>query len=440
MPINPSNVPSGKNWQLGGKGRTPGVPPAKNAPGPPAEADWQGTSKKRPGRSRINPWAPRFLWTLALLALGTLFYKWVPPTPLGTPLLLVVAADYDAPLPPNAWAQQDLERFQQFSNKSVLPQRLDPDPKHWKEALLDKIKTTDPGGPDKDLIVVYLSMHGAVNGDGSPCLVPPHAPALDSTKWTPVRSLLIELGKSAAENSRKPAKLLLVLDCNRMDANWGMGLLYNNFATALRSVYRDLEQEKEIDATRFFILNSAGPEQVGWASPRLRGSVFAHYLFRGLEGEAVHENGKMSLRELAGYLAKQVGDSVAVDWGDRQEPMLLRKTASTSRWYSPRIQKGKSPRKARPNPRTKGGRIFSGHGRVTKSFSRAPYRWDALAWERLQGELLRLEQLYFAGPSYKDEFDRTWTEASDLETELAAPTAAAPGPAASLGPAYRIAL
>ena len=85
-----------------------------------------------------------------------------------------------------------------------------------------------PGGPNKNAIIICLSLHGVVDESGEPCLIPPGASPWQSSQWVRVSELLNELFLFQDEKGRYATKIkgwdkLFVLDCNRIDANWGSG-------------------------------------------------------------------------------------------------------------------------------------------------------------------------------------------------------------------------
>ena len=83
-------------------------------------------------------------------------------TPLRTPVLVAVVTDCESPLPPNAWAQEDAERLQILDRQEVL--KCSHGPWESKELgvaeLRRQLEAAEPGGPHKDLVVLYLSMPG----------------------------------------------------------------------------------------------------------------------------------------------------------------------------------------------------------------------------------------------------------------------------------------
>ncbi len=120
-----------------------------------------------------------FLWSALFLALVAGFVVWLIWTPVLTPVIVAAALNYEYPLPPNAFAREDAARLTDLHAKEVVKySAVDFDANEsWLKQLAGQVAAAKPGGPRKNVIVIYLSMHGAVNGKGEPCLIPPGAVA-----------------------------------------------------------------------------------------------------------------------------------------------------------------------------------------------------------------------------------------------------------------------
>ena len=102
---------------------------------------------------------------LLFVALAVGFGIWVFWWPVTTPFLVATATNYDAPIPPNAWAREDAGRLMQLNREQVL--HCVDVPWQSKESgrlrLRKLFAAAKPGGPDRNLVVVYLSAHGLVD-------------------------------------------------------------------------------------------------------------------------------------------------------------------------------------------------------------------------------------------------------------------------------------
>lgn len=415
-PRSPGGPADPPGWRRGGQ---PQTGPAR--PGPPRAAGW--AKKKDRGYERAARWHRLRIgiWILLLAGLIGGFVVWLIWTPMRTPFLVAVVTDYPAPIPPNGFAQEDRERLRELDAEEILKYL----PVDWqsKESGLRNLRreldAATPGGPGKDLVIVYLSMHGAVDSSGEPCLLSPGASPLQSGQWLRLRDLLDYLFPKDGSGKRSgEVKKLLILDCGRMDARWRLGLLYNGFADRLPAVV------EEAQVPGLAVLNSAGPGQVGWASPQLGNSVFAFFLRQGLNGAADAEqtgdaDGVVTLGELHAYLKAHVAQWVTENRADRQQPMLLPADADFPLVYAQSSQQTRIPE----------GRQGDGAGwdavaslwEIHAKLSREdPYRLDPLRWEEFQHKLLRLEQLLQAGKAYADEWRDVRSELDALAGRLAA--------------------
>ncbi len=414
----------------GWRGKRPSA--AASAGGSAAqEAGWA----RRPDRSAqaATRWHRSLIgvWLLVALTLIGGFLSYLMYRPIRTPLLLAAATRYAPPWPPNAWAREDLESLTALDRQEVATCLSIP----WESTaeglrrLRDQLDVVRPGGPGKDVVIVYLSMHGAVDAQGQPCLVPPGA-ALDGRGWLPVRELLQTLFVDARPGGL-PGRVrkLLVLDAGRMHSNWDAGILYNAFAERLAEVVNDLK------VPNLAVLNSTRPGQVARTSRELGGSVFGHFFLQGLQGAADVEqgdrNGRVSLQELQRFLAAHVRQWTMENRADPQTPMLIPADAEMTL-----VHAGSALRAAATNPSpaldprwAEISRLWLRHQELA---GLRPYRLRPLAWETFQHQLLRLEQLTLAGAAYEDEFRQTQAELSALADQLAAQAAPRRLPAFSL--------
>ena len=387
--------------------------------------DRSAESATRWHRVKVGGW---LLLALTLIG-GFLFYLMY--RPMRTPLLMAAATQYALPWPPNAWAKEDLQGLTVLDRQEVatcvqLPWESNDE---GLRRLRDQLDAVRPGGPGKDVVIVYLSIHGAVDATGQPCLIPPGA-AIDGSGWLPVRELLQTLFVEARPG-RVPdhVRKLLVLDAGRIHSNWGAGILYNAFAERLSEVVADLK------VPNLAVLNSASPGQAARASPELGGSVFGHFFSQGLQGAADVEqgdhNGRVSLQELQRYVAAHVRQWTLENRADVQIPMLIPADPDMALVHAgPSARTASSTPSSTPDPRWADvARFWLRHQELARSH---PYRLSPLAWETFQHQLLRLEQLTLAGAAYDDEFRQTKTDLVVLADQLAAQAAPRRLPAFSL--------
>ncbi|GAF73470.1 unnamed protein product, partial [marine sediment metagenome] len=390
MPADDSRSQSGKPGPSGWRGK----PPSSPRTGRSARQKSGGWAEKKDRdyeRAALRHRTRIVLWSLLFIVLIAVFIRWLIPKPMPTPFLVAVVTDYQQPVPPNAWTTEDVEQLRSLHDERILKytkvawESEESGLKHLRQAL----DAATPGGPDKDLVIIYLSMHGLVDGEGKPCLLPPGASPLHSDGWLRVRDLINYLFPKQTPG-KQPAKVkkLLILDCNRMDVNWNLGLLYNSFAERLQAV---VEEES---VPGLVVLNSSGPGQIGWAAPELENSVFGHYLWRGLRGEADAEqtgnrDGKIHLRELHDYLKAQVSHWVKVNRHDVQEPMLLPHDVDDFPLAHAKPREKPSPQNDKAPRWNDIELLWETHAKL-RDKPNPPHRWNPLGWEEFQHKLLRL--------------------------------------------------
>lgn len=267
--------------------------------------------------------ATAVITTIALIAILVL------PSPAGIPFVAMAVTDYELPVPPNGWAREDLNRFSDLDSEKVVAFAECQYATHVNgddsfAALRERIhRIGQGGGPNKDMMIVYLSMHGVVNAKGESCLLPPDGIIYESESWHRLADVLKYLFSG---DSELPKYKLLLLDCNRIDIHWQSGLLHNGFARGIQAALRSAK------IPGLIVLNSTGTGwdcQQGRVSPEiLEGSVFGYYVHEALRGVADAEcvgngDGKVSLAELEDYLHDNVGNWVLERYDDTQEPEVI---------------------------------------------------------------------------------------------------------------------
>jgi hypothetical protein len=306
-----------------------------------AEGSWTRGTGREVGHLRWMRGLPLLGLAIALvIAFVVVAMRW----PRPTPLVCMYVTDYEAPLPPQAFAQEDIERLiALFPFRSKLNSRnvsvsqdhteakayegLDPD--RFIQQLCDEVAAVDPGGPYKDVVLIYLSLQGTVNDQNKACLMLPleRSPAaepggirkpadtLSKKRLVPLADLV-----SAVAEIHPRARKVIFLDSVRWDHHWQLGRSENPFAADLAQLLADTDN--------VFVFNSCADAEVGLVDLRQGATLFGEYVGRGLWGEADGEgeegsaDGKVTLSELESYLKSKVR-SVAARRYRRQEPMLF---------------------------------------------------------------------------------------------------------------------
>jgi len=361
-------------------------------------------------RIRILALSAVFLLLASLLIYSVVFM------PEKTPVI-GVTTDYAWPLPPNAWSREDLERLDEDLGRHTL-QVMD-DSTAWtsRQRGLDQLdrqlKRFARRPPRCGVLVVYLSMHGVVDGAGQPCLMPAGASPLASETWLTLDELLAHVKAAQLPES---LKVVLLLDSNRQLVNWNIGLLYNSFAERLPEVVAKAEMPNLV------VLSSAGLGQRGWASADLKGSAFGQYLRLGLAGDAdVQKNGgdgndRVSLHELYRYLQHRVDAWVQRNRADRQTPMMCPPDAADFElcWSLNRralrrliVRTGDVQRPPSSVTSAELTRLWQRRDQLAVN---DPHRYDPLAWRDIEHQLLWLELAVDGGQAYARAAQRTYEE------------------------------
>ena len=266
---------------------------------------------------------------LLLVGLGSaIFLATVLQRELQPPFVAIVKTAYSHDFPPNSWSFEDLDALRNgvdsldhktlgvidlsdvhHANENLLTV---PDERERKRVVMNAERT--------GVIIFYISMHGMVDDNDEACVATTESNPLDAKTWLPVSGLLSQI-----QNWKLPDHVhkLLILDCNRQDANWKIGLLKNDFADRLLIA---LQKNR---VPNLVILNSTSGGQVGHSSAEMRGSVFGQYLRLGLAGaadlpdEGGNHDRRVSLKELENYLTKHVDAWSRKNRGVSQQPMLI---------------------------------------------------------------------------------------------------------------------
>lgn len=444
----------------------------------PARGDWRGAAgaaRPRPGgkaadAGKGHDWArhktddsTKLLWifrakvALGVVAIVGLFAAivWMLPRPTTTPFISLVISEYQYPVAPNAWAYDDVENIRRLlaregenrtggeplavTDERQIHWRADKD--EWLGNLrreVDKAANikwyqTLGRGPGKGCVIIYLSGLGVVDDDGHACLLLPSLSENDSlfdpARRISVRELFDELfydRDDQRERLPRDVLKLVVLDAGRIDQDWELGLPYNPFVESLKAIV-----ESELPVTNLFVLNSNDAGQKAWPSPELGGTVFGHFVRRGLQGHAdgyaagstVRDPDRfITVAELHEYVRRQTTRFVAAYRGDEQRPILLR-AANTNEAalerqlveYGPSLLDAEKPdgeavAKARQQRLAEIGAQWAeirreGWNRYAELADKA-IRYQPLAWQRFEHLLLRLERLAVAGSAktYRDQY------------------------------------
>ncbi|HEY5312608.1 MAG TPA: hypothetical protein VIK18_08810, partial [Pirellulales bacterium] len=372
------------------------------------QAQDQGTAGRGSWeRSRIA------LWVILFGGLLAWFVQSVSFAPVQTPLIALAAARYEWPLPPNAWAQEDLDSLATLHAQNIFLTHLPVERQSADELLaaLDAQLSRAAAAHDPpETLVIYLSMLGTLDAAAVPCLVPPGASPLESDRWLAVPKLLRHIKQ---HRELEDCHKLIVLDSGRVLCDWRLCTLYNGFADRLADAVNSAQ------VSHLAVLNSTGPGQLGWSSSELEASTFGYYFRLGLTGLADVETGNadrhVSLYELHRYLANRVDAWAVFNRAAHQQPLLLPAGVedfpvvwSLNRRAQTRLKAAPLVKRQMPVSDDERQTLWR---RCEQFAPQAPYQSDPLGWRNFQQRLLWLDQASAAGKSY-------WTSARNTYAEL----------------------
>ncbi len=255
--------------------------------------------------------------------LATLLHREMQP-----PFVAIVKTAYPNEFPPNSWSYEDIESLRTGADsldrktlnvvdlsdsEQTNEKPLAPPEEHERKRVVAQAERAG-------VIMFYVSMHGVVNDFDEACVVATKSASLEAKTWVRVSSLLSQIEEW---NIPKNVKKLLILDCNRQNTNWKIGLFRNNFAERLSQA---LEKNP---VPNLAILNSTSSDQIGHASAGFQGSVFGQFLRLGLAGaadlplEGGDHDHRVTLEELHRYLVRHVDSWSKENRGVSQQPMLI---------------------------------------------------------------------------------------------------------------------
>ena len=114
-------------------------------------------------------------WLVLAIGLLSAFVVLILYSPAKTPVIAVGATKYSWPMPPIAWAKEDLLGLSSLNGKTIQF-RDSSDEWQTKTQSLDdlstQLKEVATLTKRTSSLVLYLNMHGAVNESGQPCLIP----------------------------------------------------------------------------------------------------------------------------------------------------------------------------------------------------------------------------------------------------------------------------
>jgi len=299
--------------------------PAESVPLAPAPR-WKDAAAGPQGpRSRRGPVLA--VLAAALAVTGALAAWLLYPSPYEAPYFLGLWVDqYDDPaLPDNRWAGQDRAAL-----RGVWPEGREGFNSQTYDLFVEELRNLDRR-PARETVVVLLSGIALPRADGrgvdllladsrlgepAPLTLPSPPRGEGQKRGVPLAEVFRQLQECPARHK------LLILDVMQSFTDVRAGVLAAEVAEVLEPELQEALRRDE----RLHVLTACSPGQVSLASEELGHTLFGYHLLRGLRGRADRTGeGRVSLRELDEYVAREVDRWAWHNQGVRQTPRLLGK-------------------------------------------------------------------------------------------------------------------
>ncbi|HTU21203.1 MAG TPA: hypothetical protein VMG10_24330 [Gemmataceae bacterium] len=254
------------------------------------------------------------LVAIALLALGGALIGWLLYLrPFHQAHFLPLCLnEYGEELPVRSWARQDAEMLRSLGwhqRNAFTTQKRD--------LLVNELRDFTHASHDGPL-VVYLSAYALTAPGGELCILPVDARPDQPSSWLPLREVFEHMRSSKASHK------LLLLDIMQPYTDLRHGVLLNDAAERLQPLLEEvLPRDPNLS-----VLCACSPGQTSTVAEELGHSVFAYFLGQALRGQADGEgphavsDGRVSLRELSGYVTRRVDQWALRHRQARQTPQL----------------------------------------------------------------------------------------------------------------------
>lgn len=263
------------------------------------------------------PWRRRLMGLLlaAMAVMGAMagMAIWIQPPPEPYSLPIWVAEYRTNALPTNIAGIRDRQAIRAASGVAPLgAQTLSSQQRY---SLMEQLASLIERSPNDD-VIVYVCAYAALGPQGI-CILPADADLDDPQTWLPLRTVLTNLARCPAQRK------LIVLDICWPIASPRQGLISTDLASAIPAELAAVEDSKRL------VLTCCSAGQVALVSPVLKQSVFGYYLVQGVQGAADGYNaggirdGRVSVREIASFVAARVDRWAFQNLGTRQTPQLL---------------------------------------------------------------------------------------------------------------------
>ena len=421
--------------QGGAQEQRPGFVPAAAPQAPSAQGSWRGMGLDT--ASRVRAWwllARRIGFTVGAIVLTFILIRTLLTVRRQVPIVAGFVTSYRPPLPPLELAGEDRELLQGLADTGLS--FFDPGTAVFYDeseaisdatadqmvtALTSRLRQVRPGGPDKDVAIVYLSATGTVDEKGQPCIVPPGASedpvGMKEDAYLPVKHLLTSLRRAVPDR----VNILVILDATHAALDWQLEIDDGGFTPAVES----LLETAALD--RVWVMVPSATGQRALVSPVQGSGGFAIQFSLGMRGAADARpwgdaDGRVELKELARFVADRVDRWAHAMYGDRQTPTLLPAPSGDSPDVALAWTVTRNPRDDRRNPVVGGNDWWlEQRWRLAAAIRERAVQEKPLNWAAYEHLLLRAETLRTAGSAFHDEQIEVDTLVERSERNLSLP-------------------
>jgi hypothetical protein len=401
-----------RRWQeRPGSPAPPSTPPRSTPPptGPPRSGGPKGEWRDRGDRPEKSGRARRAITGFFALAaiLAVVMFLVTKFVPVPKPSLRTLAAEYrSAAIGFNAFATRDAQLLKNqnpvLDTDRANGAALDAETIRKEIAALADIHTSvNWFSWEKTTALVFINAVGAVlpgeAGQPVPVLLAENF-AVPTARDAPVNAVPVADVFDSILKCGADWKVV-VLDCQRLNHNWPMGMIRNDFVKESLGIL----EARYADRQGFFVMFSCADGQVSWVDRQLRQSVFAYYLAKGLYEDAQKDrDSKVTLAELFSYVGDNVRAWCGRNRADRQDPVLFPDGRDTN--HVQLIAKRDEDRFVEPADAMSEPALAEPPDELRAAWrnyyelsTRFPYLEQPESWRELEDRLLVAERFWLAG-------------------------------------------
>lgn len=296
-------------------------------------------------------------------------------------------------------------------------------------SLTEPLKDVVPGGPNGDMIAMFVSAHGFVDqgvpyfavGDSVPFRTDEDEKLGDASRtWISVGEFRDAIVSALEQRSSGNARVVLFIDASRAAPQWDWGRFSDQFSDSCEQVLGTKQSQIAV------VLSSSSGER-SWWDPRAGNSLFTLALVEALTRRIDTDNQTtLTLGEIIEHVELKVGQRARSIWDAKQTPRLLNPLAKDWEFISepadvtgPQIPSVNVDQLREDFASV--DRLWMRHSELSGRMH-PPLAFDPLGWSTLEKKLARLDALLLAGEGYRAEFQRLRDEcATDVSTFEAGP-------------------